>query len=92
MEDKLFHCFWDTKEAFFARIDECGGWPHNAKSVVLKHVCESNRPCYFSLKEDVRDEWNTSIFTSDDYYWWKISEKQKNKHEKEVIEKIKRMF
>lgn len=89
---KLYYCFGDTKEVFFKRIDEFGGWPHNAKSVVYQHTGELERSCYFSVLENIRDEWNTSVFNSDEYYWWKISENQKekikNSFEKEFQNKL----
>jgi len=86
---ELYHIFHDTKETFFKRIDEFGGWPHNAKSVVLKHCCEEKRPCYFCTLKSVRNEWNTSIYTDDDYYWWKISSEKKLEIEKELRNKIR---
>lgn len=82
----LFHRWGEPLEDFLKRIDEFGGWPYNAKSVVLKHNDE--RSCYFSISEDVRNEYNTSICTSDDYYWWKLSQKRKDKHEQEIRYKI----
>ena len=89
---KLYYCPGDSTETFFKRVDECGGWPHNAKSVGYKHTCELERPCYFSVLENVRDEWNTSLYSSDEYYWWKISEdkktKIKNSFEKEFKNKL----
>ncbi len=87
---QLYHVRIENNETFLKRIDECGGWPHNAKSVVSKHVCEHEIPCYFSTEEDVRDEWNTSILTADDYYWWKISKKKKDLIEQELRRKISR--
>lgn len=76
---KLYYCVGDSTEVFFKRIEECGGWPHNAKSVVYRHTVELERPCYFSILKNVRDEWNTSVYNSDEYYWWKISEDAKEK-------------
>lgn len=85
---ELFHIWGEDNETFLKRIDECGGWPYNAKSVVLKHVLEHERPCYFSTVENVRDEYNTSILTADDYYWWKLSKAAKDKFEKDLRRKI----
>ncbi len=76
---KLYYCPGDTTEEFFKRIDECGGWPHNAKSLVYRHTGELERSCYFSTLEFVGDEWNTTIYSSDEYYWLKISEDKKTK-------------
>ena len=94
---EIFHNFQDTKEQFFARIDESGGWPWNAKSVVLKHTGVSgDRPCYFSQALNIRNEWNTSIYTSDDYYLWKLSptaiSKIKGEERTKIIREISSNF
>lgn len=63
----------DNMDSFFKRIDECGGWPVGAKWVTMTHSVEDKRPCYFTSKE-IRDEWNTSIYSDKDYYLWKLKQ------------------
>lgn len=65
------------------QIDERGGWPVKAKSLVMRHG--DKRDCYFSERESVHDGWNTSVFTADDYYWEKLSDKRKEEFAKERI-------
>jgi hypothetical protein len=89
---QLYHLWCEPLENFLKRIDECGGWPYNAKSVVMKHCCERERPCYFSLAENVRDEWNTSICSADDYYIWKLSDSAKQKIRDEERKRIIRQL
>jgi hypothetical protein len=71
---KLKHNFHGSREDFFREIDKHGGWPPAAKSVVLSHA-SPDRECYFSVKENIRDEWNTSLATADEYFLWKLSPK-----------------
>lgn len=79
----LFHpSYLKNDERFFQMVDFLGGWPVTAKSVVLQH--NDKRSCYFSSEKDIRDGWNTSIFTSDEYYWWKLSDAKKNEFRKEI--------
>lgn len=79
--ERLTHDWLAPSEVFFEKIDKFGGWPLKAKSVVMKHGTE--RDCYFSELEDVRDEWNTSVCTADDYYRWKLSPKAVEEIKKE---------
>ena len=79
MKDTLTWQYGETESVFFERIEKLGGWPANAKSVVYRHTGERERPCYFSTLDNVRDDWNTSIYTSDDYYLWKLSDKAKDR-------------
>lgn len=91
MENKkqLYWSRGEDENIFFKRVDEeFGGWPHNAKSVVYRHTGEEPRYCYFCLVENVRDEWNTSFFTADDYYWWKISQNKKQEIKKLMFSKL----
>lgn len=78
----------DTPDNFFPKVDTMGGWPIEAKSVVMKHGF-SPFDCYFSKNEYVRDEWNTTLFTADDYYLWKLSEKSKDKLREEGFKEAK---
>lgn len=80
----LHHTFMSSDNDFFRRIDECGGWPHDAKFVVMRHGCRS---CYFS-NDNVRDGWNTTLYSSDDYYWWKLSEEAKETHRSQARHKF----
>ena len=86
----LFHDISFNREDVFQMIDDLGGWPLRAKSFVLRH--QDNRACYFSEITSVRDGWNTSLYTSDDYYRWKLSpaalNEIKNEGKREVINSI----
>lgn len=68
----------EGEDEFFNKIDQLGGWPPYAKSVVMVHGF-SPFNCYFSESREVRDEWNSSVFTSDQYYYWKLSYEAKAK-------------
>lgn len=77
MSEKPKTLFIDSRDSmsdFFTRIDEYGGWPPEAKSVCSVHGFTPYE-CYFSKAEYVRDEMNSSRYTADDYYLWKLSEK-----------------
>ena len=86
---QLFHVWMESDDAFFRRIDECGGWPVGPGFVTMRHCCERERPCYFS-NVDSRDEWNTTIHSADEYYWWKISVGGKLKIQEKIVESFKR--
>lgn len=89
-KEGLYQIWMEPNEVLFARIDECGGWPWNAKSIVMKHTgCGGPRPCYFSTAENIRNEWNTSVATADEYYFWKLSDKAKEKLKSELIRDFK---
>lgn len=74
---KPYHIWCEPIEEFFKRIDSLGGWPVGAKFVTMQHSFERERPCYFN-NVNVRDEWNTTISSCDDYYYWKISKEFKD--------------
>lgn len=80
-EKMLYHTHCESKDSFFRRIDDCGGWPVDKKYIQFYHDISSNRPCKFA-NEYVRDEWWTTVADSDEYYQWKLSP--------EAIERIKR--
>lgn len=83
----LFHpSYMKDDVRFFRMIDYLGGWPPSANSVVLQH--QTNRACYFSKNTDIRNEWNTSIVTADEYYWWKLSDLRKEEFRKEIYKKV----
>jgi hypothetical protein len=94
MNSIIFHEWLVTTPADLVKqIDENGGWPVAAKSLVMMHSTETRRPCYFSIVEDIRDEWNTSVMTADEYYWMKVSDARKSKFATEEIKKaVKRML
>lgn len=81
----------ETNETLCKKVMEDGGWPREAMSLVMKHSCERDRPCYFS-KIIVRDEWNTSVLTRDEYYWWALSDTKKAEIEREIRNKIRRLI
>lgn len=70
---KIIHQqFGDPDNAkLIEQIDAAGGWLLTAKSLVMRHGTE--RDCYFSGEKSVYNEWNTSVLTSDEYYWHKVS-------------------
>lgn len=90
MEKKLT---WsrESEDEFFKKIDALGGWPIQAKSVVIKHGF-APYDCYFSVVREIRDEWNTSLYTSDDYYLWKLSDEAKAKIRDEERRKLIRQL
>lgn len=86
---ELFHIWSDKDEDFLKRIDEFGGWPCKAKSVIMRHSCETERPCYFSEADyEIRDEWNTTIMLADKYYLWKLSPEAITKIKQEIKDKL----
>jgi hypothetical protein len=76
MSDNLYRLGTDTQEEFFARIDMMGGWPLGYKFVTQQHTTMTERPCYFG-NQQIRNEMNTTIFSADDYYWWKLTAERK---------------
>lgn len=71
-----------TKDQFFAAIDEAGGWPLGYEYVGFEHTEErkagfSNSPIYHG--------WWTTLYSSDDYYFWKLSDEAKHKIIKHVV-------
>jgi hypothetical protein len=72
----LTQVWMEPDSDFFERIDSLGGWPTNNEYVSFLHVAEGPRPCYFG-NEYKRDEYNTTLFSRDDYLWWKLSDKFK---------------
>lgn len=73
---QLYQLWGEKKEAFFARVDEYGGWPLGMKYVSFYHSGPVSTPpgreCQFS-NEYRRDGWWTTIFEADDYFRWKLS-------------------
>lgn len=86
---KLFHLWLDTEDEFFTRLDSCGGWPIGQNYVVREHCCDRERPCHFSSTPQ-HDEWNTTLYSVDDYYWWKVSPAKKKQIYAQYWKKFKR--
>ena len=84
-EDVLQHKWCEPNEDFFKRIDKFGGWPCYKKYVQFYHG--DNRDCIFS-DEYVRNEWWTTVASSDDYYRWKLSPEAINKIKSEAKEEL----
>jgi hypothetical protein len=83
--------YWDSREpaaAFFNRIDKLGGWPLEAKYCIVQHGCDKQRSCYFSTRK-VHDDWNSTIYSSDDYYWWKLSDHYKKQKRQDLLDDFK---
>jgi len=85
----LCHIWCEPLQSFFKRIDDLGGWPVNYKYVQFHH--SDNRPCLFS-NAYVRNEWWTTVCSSDDYYIYKLSETAlnnlKNQAKQELISNL----
>lgn len=56
--------------AFFAQIDDTGGWPVGYKFVGFEHTAE--RAAGFTNSPH-NDGWWTIVASADDYYLWKLS-------------------
>lgn len=89
---KLFHVWMETTdEDLVAQVDARGGWPAKAGSIVMSHTgVGGERPCYFSARANVRDEWNTTVLTADQYFWLKVSQAKKDEFAKDVLRKAAR--
>lgn len=71
----------DSIDVFFKRVDENGGWPLDKKYIHYYHSGDDIRPCEFGNCV-LRTGWWTTIYSSDDYYKWKLS--------KEALDEIKK--
>ena len=86
------HCFADeSDDDFFRRIDEFGGWPLDMEYVHVKRTIENKRPCWFSNKP-IKDEWNTTQYSRDDYCWWKISSDKKKQIQRTYLNEFRQMI
>lgn len=83
IDDHPFQNLAKREADLVAKIDARGGWPVEAKSLVVRHGTQ--RDCYFSERESVNDPYNTSIMTADDYYWAKLSQKRKDEFSRKQI-------
>lgn len=60
----------DSDDEFFKLIDATGGWPLGYKYVGFEHTDE--RAAGFT-NQSHNTGWWTVLYTSDDYYLWKLS-------------------
>jgi hypothetical protein len=72
-----------TSEQFFEAIDKAGGWPLGYRYVGFEHT--EDRRAGFSNIPICHGYW-TTLYNSDDYYFWKLSDEAKRK----IIERIVR--
>ncbi len=70
----LHHVWTESEDDFFTRVDKVGGWPSDKKYVSFLHSDE--RKCEFT-EHYLRTEWWTTVYSCDDYYWWKVSTSRK---------------
>jgi len=80
--NKLKHVWCEPLSNFFARIDECGGWPLGKQYVGFQHSDE--RLAGFT-DTPRSDGWWTTICHVDDYYFWKLSDKAKANWKQKII-------
>lgn len=80
---KLFNLWLESEDDFFKRVEECGGWPMEFKYVSIYHTVERERDCEFGNKY-LRNEWWTTLYSIDDYLWWKLSPERKAEEAKKV--------
>ena len=89
--EKLYRHGADSREDLFKHIDSLGGWPLSKQFVVMKHVVEALHPCYFS-NNPIRDDYNTTLYSRDEYLWWKMSENGKLNIRKEHFQGCKTLI
>jgi hypothetical protein len=78
MSTRYFHRMRDSMAEVFARIDDNGGWPIDKPFYTMLHECQEERTCTFT-ETRMRDEYHTTLFDEDDYFWWKLSGERKQK-------------
>ena len=69
--------------SFFERVDELGGWPVGYMYVGFEHTLERKAGFTNSPRND---GWWTVLASTDDYYFWKISDVGKQK----IVDRIVR--
>lgn len=69
-------------DKLFQDIDRTGGWPVGYEYVGFEHTTE--RKAGFT-KERISHGWWSSVASADDYYFWKLSERAKQK----IIEAVR---
>lgn len=88
-------CPWPRLDIdqFMHQVDATGGWPLGYRCVGFRHT--TARECTFS-NSSANDGWWTYMYSSDDYYWWKISEARKSEirtdNERGLLRKIERLI
>jgi hypothetical protein len=94
MDKTLYQEWLESEDCFFKRVEELGGWPMDQAFVSIFHSINSKRPCEFG-NQDLRTGWWTTIYSRDDYLWWKLSEPFKSelkaKHFQQFKQQIARM-
>ena len=77
---------------FMLAIDDTGGWPVGYKYVSFYHAAEySGRYCRFT-NNYLRTGWWTTVCSSDDYYFWKLSTEKKDEIMKEARRQLIRQL
>jgi predicted metal-binding transcription factor (methanogenesis marker protein 9) len=87
MNENIYYCLDEPIENVFKRIDACGGWRAGATHLIT-HCCKIKQPCYFS-KIAVHNDYNTTICSADEYYWWKISNEGQAQIRMKIVEETK---
>lgn len=84
---RLHHRRNDTDSEFFRRIEQYGGWPleDDQQYVGFEHTDE--RRAGFTDKPYSTGMW-TTIYHRDDYLWWKISDRRKDKIARDIRNKF----
>lgn len=84
----LYHLLMDKDDEFFARVDEYGGWPLGMKYVSFFHSGPAGpRKCEFG-NDYLRTGWWTTVYSADDYYWWKVSNSRKELFKKRIFHEL----
>lgn len=66
-----------SREDFLRRIDSAGGWPAGYDVVCYgEYLGNGVRKCFFENTSS-KINWRAVICTSDEYYWWKLSDSKK---------------
>lgn len=68
----------ESIEKVFQRIEDAGGFPDGLPFLTSIHGVGTRRMMCFT-SHAVRDEWNTTIATRDEYLWWLISDDFKDR-------------
>lgn len=85
----LGYLFNRRDEQFFEDIDKAGGWPLGYKYVGFEHTSE--RRAGFTNTPISTGHW-TTLYSSDDYYFWKLSDEAKQKIIKSVVSDCRAVF
>jgi hypothetical protein len=74
--ENLYQEWCEPLTKFFERLDSLGGWPIGFKYATFIHDNTNRRIVYFG-NQYLRNGWNTTFCSCDDYYWWKLSDVKK---------------